>query len=92
MDREGSVRLEDSHVLLITADYLDIDPVVTAVPELGKALRPWSCSGVFCGLPSYLPLMKYLKSVPQTLCNGAKLECLYSALMQSVLVSACTSY
>ncbi|CAI8010143.1 Endoplasmic reticulum metallopeptidase 1 [Geodia barretti] len=60
LDRDGSVRQEDSNVLLITADYLDIGPVMSAVPQLGEALKPWPCSGVFCGVPSYLPLMKYL--------------------------------
>ena len=55
------MRLEDSHVLFITADYLDIDPVSSAMPELGASLEKWECSGVFCGLPSYLPLAKFIK-------------------------------
>ena len=67
LDRDGSVRQEDSNVLLITADYLDIGPVMSAVPQLGEALKPWPCSGVFCGVPSSLPLMKYLELAPQDL-------------------------
>ena len=49
-------------VFIVTADYLDLDPVSAAVPDLDSVAREWDCEeGVFCGLPSYLPLMKYIK-------------------------------
>lgn len=63
MNKDGSTRLTDSRVILVTADYLDLDPVSVMVPEISHQVREWECEGVFCGLPSYLPLMKYIKLV-----------------------------
>lgn len=45
---------------LVAFDYLDLDPVAAVVPEIARA-KEWECTGPFCGVPYYLPLMKYIK-------------------------------
>lgn len=60
LNKDGSTKFEDSRVALVALDYLDLDSVAAAVPEIAKA-KEWDCKGLFCGVPYYLPLMKYIK-------------------------------
>jgi hypothetical protein len=60
-NKDGTTRLADTRVVIVPTDYTDIYPILNAVPDLSRAVKEWECEGLFCGIPLYLPLMKYIK-------------------------------
>ena len=81
-------------VVMVAMDYLELHPISSAVPEIASTVDEWECDGVFCGIPYYLPLMKYIESVSVCtvlISNGMSYSDLVWFPMQPILVSAGSS-
>ena len=62
---DGSVQRSDSHVLVNTFDYLELQPIADAAPVFkeAKVLDVSECEGLYCSEPWYIPVRNRLKLV-----------------------------
>lgn len=49
-----------SGIYIHTLDYRELDPLIHVVPTLKEA-QEVECKGLYCGLPSYLPVAHMMK-------------------------------
>ena len=57
-----STEMSLSGVYVHEMDYREIQPIVDAVPAFLQA-KEVDCEGIYCGIPSYFPLVHILKYV-----------------------------